>query len=127
MTDDEILKRADAIRATRTEQFLAEAAAVEARVSSLATKGVTSEHPGFTEAELCFAAYDRCACGAGLAYPNKSGMHGRWDCSAILKGEAAHGTTHSGPYPFAFYSIKSEGQPSANGATTRPQPEGATP
>jgi hypothetical protein len=41
MTDDEILKRADEIRAARAETFRAEAAAVEARVQSLSTKGVT--------------------------------------------------------------------------------------
>jgi hypothetical protein len=125
MTDDEILKRADEIRAARAETFRAEAAAVEARVQSLSTKGVTPEQPAFTDAELCFAAFARCTCGAGLAYLYKSGMHGRWDCSAILKGDAARGTTHDGPFPFAFYSIKSEGQPSAQGATTRPQTEGA--
>lgn len=73
----------------------------------------------FNLEELRFAARQRCVCGAGLAYPKNSSMHGSWYCSAILQAKAELGTTHSPPYPFAFYEIKSEDQPSANGATTR--------
>lgn len=73
----------------------------------------------FTQEELIFAAYARCSCGCGLAYPKNIGIHGSWYCSGILLGEAEPGSTHDSPLPFAFYEIKSENQPSANGATTR--------
>jgi hypothetical protein len=74
---------------------------------------------------LIYAAYDRCTCGAGMAYPNaKPGepLPRSWGCSAILLGQAQDGPEHVEPRPFAFYEIKSERQPSANGATTRPVP-----
>lgn len=73
----------------------------------------------FLKDELRYAAYSRCPCGAGLAYPKNIGIHGAWYCSSILLGEAVPGTTHEAPKPFAFWEIKSEDQPSANGATTR--------
>lgn len=80
----------------------------------------------FTLDELTFAATSRCACGAGLAYPKNIGMHGSWTCSDILLGRAKPKSdpehkVHDGDYPFAFYEIKSENQPSAGGATTRPK------
>lgn len=74
----------------------------------------------FLPEELLFAAYVRCPCGAGMAYPKGIGVrNGRWNCSAILLGEADVKTEHEAALPFAFYEIKSENQPSANGATTR--------
>lgn len=73
----------------------------------------------FTPDELIFAAYTRCPCGAGMAYPKNIGVRGNWDCSAILLGEADINVQHEAPLPFAFYEIKSEQQPSANKATTR--------
>jgi len=54
-----------------------------------------------------------------MAYPNGVGMWGSWECSTILRGVAVRGGAHDGPKDFRFYEIKSEGQPSANGATTR--------
>lgn len=73
---------------------------------------------------LVFAALHRCPCGAGLAYDPKgeSGkpIHGYWDCSAILLGTADVKAQHTAQLPFMSYEIKSEKQPSANGATTRP-------
>jgi hypothetical protein len=75
----------------------------------------------FTVYELLFAAGARCVCGAGMAYPDNIGMHGAWYCSAILLGQAAPGTEHSPAYPFAFYKVKSEAQPTQAGATTRPK------
>lgn len=81
---------------------------------------------------LVFAASARCPCGHGLAYdpcfedPNsvfKGSLSGYWDCSAILLGTADKTLKHTDKLPFAFYEIRSEGQPSANGATTRPKPE----
>lgn len=65
---------------------------------------------------LTYAATTRCPCGAGMAYGR--GMDS-WDCSAILLGTADPGVKHEAKLPFVFYEVKSEGQPSANGATTR--------
>jgi hypothetical protein len=74
----------------------------------------------FDLAELVYAADNRCLCGAGMAYPTTIGPWGSWICSAILLGQAQHGTTHTRPMPFSMYEVKSENQPSANDATTRP-------
>ncbi|MBK5202118.1 MAG: hypothetical protein JJE45_00150 [Prolixibacteraceae bacterium] len=75
----------------------------------------------FAESELRFAAYVRCSCGAGMAYPENIGMHGSWYCSDILLGLAdpKSKVKHTAPLPFVFYEIKSDTQPSAEGATTR--------
>lgn len=73
--------------------------------------------------DLVYAATSTCPCGSGLAYaPGEK----HWDCSAILLGHAfptghPFATTHTARLPFAFYEVKPEGQPSAQGATTRPQ------
>lgn len=84
--------------------------------------------PALKPDDLVYAATHRCPCGAGLAYANgakhPSGrpITGYWDCSAILLGTAdpASRTVHTAQLPFAFYEIKGENQPSAQGATTRP-------
>lgn len=78
-------------------------------------------------AALVYAATARCPCGAGMAYRRGDDC---WDCSAILLGEAIpHGgpgsVKHEARLPFVFWEIKDEGQPSANGATTRPSKETA--
>lgn len=81
-------------------------------------------NPIFKPEELKYAAFATCkTCGAGLAYPKEcTDPHWHWDCSAILTGKVTgdeimkHAT-----YPFSMYEIKSEDQPSANGATTRPK------
>lgn len=81
----------------------------------------------FRDRDLVYAAGARCKCGAGLAYPHGAGigsfrgrrLPGEWDCSAVLKGETPPTNEHP-TFPFAFYEIKSECQPSAAGATTRP-------
>lgn len=75
--------------------------------------------------KMIYAATKRCPCGAGLAYDDTCveepfKMPSYWDCSAILLGTADENVTHTARLPFAFYEIKSENQPSANGATTRP-------
>jgi hypothetical protein len=75
----------------------------------------------FTDDELTYAAYARCLCGEGMAYPKKGAPNGYWDCSAILKGTARQDIKHEVKLPFAFWSVKSENQPSAGGATTRPK------
>jgi hypothetical protein len=85
--------------------------------------------------ELRYAARARCQCGAGLAYaPADPGSPdsvfkgpSAWDCSDILTGRAVPSgqpgaKMHDGPAPFAFYEIRSEDQPSADGETTRPEP-----
>ncbi len=79
----------------------------------------------FSLDEIRFSSSARCVCGAGLAYPKESGLHGSWDCSDILLGRAIKSgqdgsKNHDRPAPFAFYEINSESQPSANGQTTRP-------
>lgn len=81
----------------------------------------------FRRKHLLYAARARCpGCGAGLAYHPGIGMRGYWDCSRVLTGEAdpletdSEGQPLHRKFPFVFYNIKSENQPSANGATTRP-------
>lgn len=76
----------------------------------------------YSDDELIYAAYSRCPCGAGMAYvKNPSSDMRYWDCSNILKGIADVKVMHTGELPFAFYEVKSENQPSAYGATTRPK------
>lgn len=75
--------------------------------------------------ELVFSAYSRCPCGAGLCYAIGCGGFSSWHCSDILLGRAVPSgqegsKNHTEPLPFTFYEIKSERQPSVNGATTRP-------
>lgn len=75
---------------------------------------------------LTYAAFARCRCGAGLAY--RSGDRA-WDCGDILRFDSlspeeqarVKAAQHDEPAPFAFYEVKGENQPSARGATTRPQ------
>jgi len=73
----------------------------------------------FTDEELIYSAFTLCPCGHGYAYPRECGSTRQWDCSAILKGIATEGVKHGDVLPFAFYEVKSEEQPSANGHTTR--------
>lgn len=74
-----------------------------------------------TADDLNWAATARCRCGAGYAYPEwLHDTHGHWFCSASLLGTAPVGSEHDCAKPFAFWSIKSAKQPSANGQTTRP-------
>lgn len=75
----------------------------------------------FSPDELMYSATTRCMCGAGLACPKNSSPRGSWYCSAILTGQAERGSSHDSAFPFAFYEIKSEDQPSAGGQTTRPK------
>lgn len=76
----------------------------------------------FKDEDLVYSAHAICEkCGVGLAYPKACGLHHQWTCSAVLKGIGTD-KGHSA-FPFSFYEIKSENQPSANGASTRPKPE----
>lgn len=70
---------------------------------------------------LCYAATARCQCGAGLAYHYGTGVRGEWACSDILTGRISHADIQKHQaFPFVFYEINSENQPSAYGRTTRP-------
>jgi len=85
----------------------------------------TGSGESFNSEGLIYAAKVRCACGSGMAYPDGIGPAGFWDCSSILLGNPeALSATHDSMKSFAMYSIKSEKQPSANGATTRPAKTG---
>lgn len=81
--------------------------------------------------DLVYAATARCNCGAGLAYVPAEARPGGsmlfWDCSEILTGRAVPSSQpgykfHSPQYPFIYFEIVSEDQPSARrtGFTTRP-------
>lgn len=98
----------------------------EAHVFTIHELGATADMPDrpVTTADLVFAATARCKCGAGFCYPNFTrNQRGQWVCSAILLGTAAAGSEHDQAKAFAFWDIKSDQQPSANGATTRPTGE----
>jgi len=103
------------------DSLIATANNVQDRIRRI-NQGDTSA--AFTDDVLIYAATTRCECGAGMAYPTSIGPHGAWHCSDILTFRAAtsaspEAKTHTNPLPFSFYSIKSENQPSAHGATTR--------
>ena len=109
----------------QTKALRAEASAV--RTAELKAKPVADR--------IVYAARSRCACGAGMAYdPTAEDAEpvfvdtyagywyaGYWDCSAIILGTQDDSLTHTAKLPFAFYNLKSEGQASANGDTTRPK------
>ena len=76
-------------------------------------------NPIFSEDELIFAAFNRCPCGYGLAYPKNCTLNHYWDCAGILMDKASKSIRHAARLPFMYYEIKSEDQPSANGSTTR--------
>jgi hypothetical protein len=115
-------------------ELLAKADELDAQVKAL-RKQAMDEHQRELKAKplaerLEYAATARCPCGAGLAYDPafedensvfKGALSGYWDCSAIMLGTADKSVRHTDKLPFSFYEIKSERQPSANGATTRPK------
>lgn len=80
-----------------------------------------NDNPIFTPEELVYSAFARCkGCNAGLAYPKGCGPRHYWDCADVLTGKIQNPGKEHVQFPFMFYDIKSEEQPSANGATTRP-------
>lgn len=120
----------------------AEADALEAKARGLREKASEARQAEL-EAQplfdrLIYAANARCNCGAGLAYDpaNKGDKDSpfkgpnKWECGDILRYKTltldeqavVASKTHDRGFPFAFYEIKSENQPSANGQTTRPPP-----
>lgn len=89
---------------------------------------------------LVYAATSRCPCGYGFAYDPTGAVTAdttetpfhrpdRWECAGTLLYVAGElepdlrnwvkNATHEPAFPFAFYDLKSESQPSANGQTTR--------
>jgi hypothetical protein len=81
----------------------------------------------YTDDELTYSAGACCHCGAGLAYPKMVKKEDGslvfphcWNCSKVLTGKEDDFEKHDW-YPFAFFDIKSEDQPSAEGHTTRPK------
>jgi len=91
-------------------------------VLSTETVALVEPRPGTHKLEdLVFAAYTRCPCGLGMAHVKGCGGFSYWDCSGILMGTADETMKHTDKLPFVFYDVKSELQPSAQGATTRPQ------
>lgn len=118
-TADELYEEASRLR--KQADTLSAAAADLRRQELLATAMAN---------RIVYAAYNRCPCGAGLAYDPafedqdsvfKGPLSGYWDCSAILLGTADKTVQHTDKLPFAFYEIKSEQQPSAQGVTARPE------
>ena len=108
------------------EERLEEIYQAEEKEVETKKKRVLAGKDAFILDELIFAATNRCACGAGLAYPKNIGRFGSWTCSDILLGRAIQKgkpgcKEHSQDYPFTFYEIKSENQPSAYSRTTRPR------
>ena len=112
------------------EELTTEAARLEANAKSLREQASKLRHEELLATDkaerLVYAATARCPCGAGMAYDPAEEGHGvfrgpdAWDCSAILLGTADAAVKHEARLPFAFYDVKSEGQASANGRTTRP-------
>lgn len=114
---------------TTSKELYAEARKLDDRSAELKKQAhelhITEQRARPLDDRLVYAAYARCPCGAGMAYDPAAdeGVHGHWDCSAIILGTADQAVKHEAKLPFAFYEIKSENQPSANGATTRPKKE----
>lgn len=77
---------------------------------------------------LLFAATNRCQCGKGLCYKEGDGdaTENCWVCieayKANLKGSQSFPYKEHTCLPFFMYEVKSETQPSADGATTRDEP-----
>jgi len=116
-------------------ELFAEAESLRKQADTVAAAAMQLKRQELTATELAsrlvYSAYTRCPCGAGLAYdpacedpnsPFKGPFSGYWDCSEILLGTADRTKKHTDKLPFAFYEIKSEEQPSSQGATTRPKP-----
>lgn len=122
--EDTILAQAEEIRRRRGEERVQQGLTVEERINAVLGGDRTR---AFTDDELRYAATARCPCGAGLAYVKGGPMRGCWDCSAILKGEAAFkgepgSVEHTDRLPFMFWKIRSEddGHPATRNRTTRP-------
>jgi len=82
-------------------------------------RNANAKQKKLTEEDLVYEAFARCPYGAGMAYELGIGPFGYLDCSDILLGRAKK-VKHEAQLPFEFDKVLSELQPSANGATTRP-------
>lgn len=81
-------------------------------------RAFNAAHPAFSDG-LVYSARARCRCGRGLCYKEHDGADA-WECEAVVV-DGANPHEHEA-FPFAFYDIKSETQPSAMGETTRSKP-----
>lgn len=102
----------------------AQYAMAQSRFKKVEAEARESGRYTYTDDDLVYAAWSRCECGAGLAYPRGCGPHHHWDCSDILTDRAIPSgqpgaARHTDKLPFVFWDIKSEGQLSAGKATTR--------
>lgn len=115
-----IIEKGNEASAELSRRYAEKSKSVKSRIKNIESGDFSQK---FSDSELIYSASARCECGAGYAYPKNVGGFGSWKCSRILKGDetALPPVMHSGDLPFTFYEIKSEGQPSANGATTRPK------
>jgi hypothetical protein len=117
--------------AAATADIDAQIKALEQR-KLVAIRAINAEHRTFPDG-LIYSATARCKCGAGLCYEEgKTGINGAWTCSVCVLADRANlpmegwdKTAHQA-FPFREYEIKSEDQPSAFGATTRPDPQEAS-
>lgn len=115
---DEVQKEIERIDEKRTDL-------IEFLSTLRAMVGQAVGERGIRPDDLIYAATERCICGAGIAYAKDLvKAFGSWTCSAVLmsKDGGPKEVKHTEQLPFAFYSIKSELQPSAGGMTTRPSP-----
>lgn len=121
VTSKELLKVKDVIE-DKMRDIMQE---VHPTVSEKEWADIVAYKTPIKEKDLRFSATSRCDCGAGLAYykkcdPFSVAQGAYWDCADILLNRQPDYTgKHTGQLPFTFYEIKSEDQPSANGATTR--------
>lgn len=113
----------------KSSDIQSEADALDAKAKELREQAAKLRHEellGRPIADrLTYAAFVRCPCGHGMAYDPAAVGEGvfkgpsQWECAGVLLGTGDRKVSHQPPLPFAFYEIKSENQPSANGATTR--------
>lgn len=108
------------------KQMLDRADALRVEADSLASEAIARRSRRVARLppldQLRFAATARCECGLGMAYkPHADPAATEWVCSGILMGTADVSAAHTEPLVFAFWEVKSEDQPSANGMTTRPK------
>ena len=132
-------KKMAEMHAAYSARIDAATAAIDSEISALQKRKsaiiaeIHASHKTFPDG-LIYSATSRCKCGAGLCYDeSKAGINGCWTCSVCVLADRANlpmegwdKSAHQA-FPFREYEIKSETQPSANGATTRPDPAEVAP
>lgn len=98
----------------------------DASACGYTTRPPKREHP-LSEDDLVYAAYERCLCGAGLAYVRGTGKRASatWECSKMLlsPGMTFDSNAHTRPRPMQFHPIIAESERAAHGHSTRPGSE----